>query len=93
MTDEKKVTQPQVPVKTPVPVQPPVQPKLQPYQERVVAEKKDLDDRLAKLLLFFNTKEFPALPLVENQRLQLQAAVMEEYSEILGERISDFGGK
>ena len=91
MTDEKKVTQPQVPVKTPV--QPPVQPKLQPYQERVVAEKKDLDDRLAKLLLFFNTKEFPALPLVENQRLQRQAAVMDEYSKILGERIFDFGGK
>ena len=35
---------------------------LKPYQERVVAEKKDLDDRIERLRVFFNTDTFQELP-------------------------------
>jgi|GEM_PF-1620193 len=75
----------------PVPeVSPDGAPALQPHQQRVVDEKRDLDERLAKLVAFFNTPIFAGLDEEERQRLEHQAAAMQEYSTILGERIAAF---
>lgn len=61
-----------------------------PYQERVVAEKSELDERLAKLDAFGRTESFASLPSEEQGLLNRQHSVMEEYSRILGERIAVF---
>jgi hypothetical protein len=65
-----------------------------PHQERVIAEKAELDARLAKLLAFIQTPIiFPALPEAEQSRLRNQARFMDGYAAVLGERIAAFKGK
>ncbi len=64
---------------------------LQPHQQRVVDEKKELDDKREKLIAFFCTPIFAALDQSEKDRLRLQHGVMGIYSEILGQRIAAFG--
>ncbi|MFN9435251.1 MAG: crAss001_48 related protein [Planctomycetota bacterium] len=61
-----------------------------PHQERVVQEKKELDEKLAKLDAFGRTDFYRTLPADEQGRLNRQHSVMEEYSRILGERIAAF---
>ena len=63
---------------------------MEPYQERVVQEKADLDNRLARLDAFGRTDTFSNLPAGEQGRLNRQHSVMEDYSSILGERIAAF---
>lgn len=63
---------------------------LQPHQQRVVAEKAELDDKLAKLNAFGRTPLFASLPADEQGRLNRQHLLMEQYSAVLGERIADF---
>lgn len=63
---------------------------MQPYQERVIAEKAELDERLAKLRAFFETEAFTELDNAEIERLQRQAVFMSAYSEVLRERIAAF---
>ena len=63
---------------------------LAPHQQRVVDEKRELDDRREKLMAFFSTPIFHGLPESEQIRLERQAVVMRSYSEILGERIAAF---
>lgn len=64
---------------------------MQPHQERVVAEKAELDDKLVKLIKFVESSPlFTSLPEDEKTRLVRQAGVMREYSNILGERIAAF---
>ena len=64
---------------------------MQPHQERVVAEKSELDDKLNKLKAFImESPIFKALPAEEQKRLNRQHDVMLEYSNILGERIEAF---
>jgi len=63
---------------------------LQPHQQRVVDEKKELDDKRGKLIVFFNTPIFADLEQSEKDRLRLQHSVMKLYSEILGQRIAAF---
>ena len=43
---------------------------LAPYQVRAVKEKADLDERLGRLLAFFQTQTFEALPEAERSRLR-----------------------
>lgn len=64
---------------------------LQPHQQRVVTEKAELDKKLTKLNAFFNTEMFANLDDAEIERLQRQADIMAEYSDVLGERIAAFG--
>ena len=64
---------------------------LQPHQQRVVTEKADLDERLGRLLAFFQTQTFEALPEAERSRLRNQARFMDGYSAVLKERIVAFG--
>jgi hypothetical protein len=61
-----------------------------PHQERVVTEKRELDEKLVKLEAFFDTPTFRGLDLAEQGRLRLQFQVMEMYSTILGQRITAF---
>lgn len=63
---------------------------LLPHQQRVVEEKSDLDEKFARLCLFCGTPAFEALDQAEQGRLRKQAAIMEEYSSILGDRIAAF---
>ena len=63
---------------------------LQPHQQRVVAEKKELDDKRERLGAFKNTDMFASLPWQEQERLNTQAHIMTMYSAVLGERIAAF---
>lgn len=66
---------------------------LQPYQERVVAEKKELDEKIVKLHAFCfgsDTKIFASLDPMERDRLEDQYTAMKKYSDILGQRIAAF---
>lgn len=63
---------------------------LAPHQERVVAEKADLDDRLQKLVAFFATPTYAGLSEAERSRLRSQSFFMIGYSAVLGERIEAF---
>jgi hypothetical protein len=63
---------------------------LQPHQERVVVEKRELDDKLTKLRAFFKAATFTTLPEEEQLRLERQSRLMQEYSDVLGERIAAF---
>jgi hypothetical protein len=61
-----------------------------PHQVRAVEEKNELDEKICKLELFFNTPTFLDLPESEQGRLRKQLFYMSEYSAILGERIRFF---
>jgi hypothetical protein len=63
---------------------------MQSHQQRVVDEKRELDEKREKLGLFKNTDIFASLPWQEQERLNTQAHIMTMYSAILGERISNF---
>lgn len=65
---------------------------MKPHQERVVIEKSELDEKLAKLRAFIALKNSPFsdVPLAEMERLIRQCRIMEEYSKVLAERIEAF---
>jgi hypothetical protein len=60
------------------------------YQERVVSEKKELDERGDKLDQFILSEKFAALPAAEQELIKRQLGIMGKYSEVLGERIAAF---
>lgn len=60
------------------------------YQGRVVAEKAELDERLAKLRAFEQSPAFATVPAEEAARLGRQRFYMDAYSAVLGERIEAF---
>lgn len=61
-----------------------------PYQARVVAEKEQLDERMAALLRFIVSPTYGDLDAAEKRRLRAQLWIMADYSDILGERIAAF---
>jgi hypothetical protein len=66
---------------------------MQPHEERVVLEKRELDEKLGKLKAFCfdpGSPIFGALPPEDRDLLEDQYTVMEKYSTILGERIARF---
>lgn len=64
---------------------------MQEYQQRVVDEKKDLDEKATKLSEFIgNNPIFDTLDSAEQERLREQCETMWQYSEILGARINAF---
>lgn len=63
---------------------------LQPHQQRVVTEKEELAEKLAKLLAFFQTPIFAGLSEAEQSRLRNQARFMDGYAAVLEERIAAF---
>lgn len=63
---------------------------LPPHQQRVVEEKRELDERKNKLEAFFDTATFAQLDDCEQGRLHAQHAAMVDYARILGDRIEAF---
>lgn len=63
---------------------------MQPFQQRVVDEKAELDEKLVKLIAFFDMDLFASLPSDEQDRMKRQASAMTDYSVVLGERINAF---
>jgi hypothetical protein len=68
----------------------PTKPQLLPHMQRVVDEKASLDEKLVKLLKFFQTSVFHELTEAERSRLRQQARFMDGYSAVLKERIEAF---
>lgn len=60
------------------------------YQERVVCEKKELDEKLEKLCPFIDSDIFNKLEEGDKTLLIEQQAVMSSYSNILANRIDRF---
>lgn len=63
----------------------------QNFQQRVVIEKNELDEKAKSLSCFIGTsKDFYGIDPEEKERLKEQCEIMWEYSEILGKRIAAF---
>ncbi len=60
---------------------------MEPYQQRVVAEKADLDGKILALRQFLGTPAFEDLEAYQRFLLNRQLGSMSTYSHILGERI------
>lgn len=68
---------------------------LLPHQQRVIDEVRELDVKRDKLHAFIGRDDFiNIVPLEkERQRLYRQSSIMAEYSKVLHERITAFGGE
>ncbi len=66
---------------------------LAPHQQRVLDEKRELDEKLQKLTAFISSAKFSAIvpDEAERGRLVCQEEAMKDYSAILAERIDAFG--
>jgi hypothetical protein len=64
-----------------------------PHQERVVTEKKELDEKRDKLTAFLRGEAYRSVKGPEQLRLERQLVAMTLYSDILGERIAAFTEK
>lgn len=60
------------------------------YQQRVLEEKAQVDERLEKLLAFIKGDEFKGIDEHEKMLLRMQADSMWNYSYTLGARIKRF---
>jgi hypothetical protein len=60
------------------------------FQERVIAERNELADRLGKLRTFLLTQFCQSLVEAERERLQQQSEAMDIYLDVLNERIAAF---
>jgi len=61
-----------------------------PHQQRVLDEQHELGERLAKLALFINSPLFTKVPEDEQARLLKQARHMDDYHNVLVDRIEHF---
>lgn len=61
-----------------------------PYQQRVIDEKVELDEKIAKLEAFLITPTFLDLGINDRILLNRQCDAMRAYSDILGRRIERF---
>jgi hypothetical protein len=69
---------------------------MQPHEERVIAERKELEDKLIKLRVFIGSGGlepnpiYSKLPADEQARLKTQEFHMSMYWRVLGDRIAEF---
>ncbi len=63
---------------------------MEEHNQRVVEEKRQLDERLNKLEAFIKSETFKGLNNSEQYWLEKQAGVMADYSYVLGERLVRF---
>ena len=63
---------------------------MEAFQERVVAEKEQLDHKIEMLDNFIKGQIFPTISAEEQERMERQFVHMRNYSEVLGERIAAF---
>lgn len=66
---------------------------MEPHEQRVVTERDELNQKLVKLTAFVNGQSpiYAGLPDAEKIRLNRQLTYMTEYSNVLDERIADWG--
>lgn len=60
------------------------------HQQRVINEKRHLDEKLSKLGMFLAGAFFSSLDVAEQERMRRQRGHMQGYSDVLGERIAAF---
>lgn len=60
------------------------------YQTRVITEKSELDEKRQKLQGFIDGDKFAEVDADEQDRLERQSAIMQDYSDVLEERITAF---
>jgi hypothetical protein len=60
------------------------------HQERVLEERTQLNDRLVKLDSFLYTEKFNCLSMDDQDLLITQQAIMEQYLDVLDQRIANF---
>lgn len=60
------------------------------FQQCMVDEKTELDEKIGNLQTFAAGKVFTSLPEQEQERMIAQFSHMQDYSRILGERIAAF---
>lgn len=63
---------------------------LQPHQKRVVEEQQELLVKTTKLGMFFSSPQFRLLDAAEQERLNRQWQLMQQYGLVLDERIAAF---
>lgn len=63
---------------------------MQPHQQRVIQEQDELDEKIVKLSTFLESSMAAKLDMAEKPRMQKQLVIMQEYSNILGDRIRAF---
>lgn len=63
---------------------------MEAYQERVVNEKTELDNKIFRLKTFIDSDQMKSLTDRDWDLFILQLEAMQEYSRILGERILGF---
>ena len=63
---------------------------MEPHQLRVMDERRELDEKRAKLQEFLKSELFKTLDEAEQFRLKMQCSVMCLYSDILTARIAAF---
>lgn len=63
---------------------------MEDYQQRVIEERSDLLLKLSALRAFLVGDIFKALPVDEQERLNLQAEIMQAYANVLMDRIDHF---
>jgi hypothetical protein len=60
------------------------------HEDRVIAEKAELEERMNKLVNFMMTDTYASLPAVDQGLLMVQVRSMKMYSECLSDRIERF---
>lgn len=63
---------------------------MEQYQLRVVDEQEALEDKAIALYNFLASKQFNALPKIDQELLKMQYYLMKVYSGILKQRIDRF---
>lgn len=63
---------------------------MEEFQQRVVDEKAELDDKRSRLEPFLSSNRFQTLPAEERDRMTEQAKIMSDYSDVLRRRIAAF---
>jgi len=61
---------------------------MEEYQQCVIDEKKDLDNKIERLIDFISGNIFKEVSIPEQRRLIRQKGIMELYSDVLNERIT-----
>jgi hypothetical protein len=64
--------------------------KMEPWQERVIQEKKELDEKIEKLKNFIKNAPEKIATETEMLRLEVQFTIMQSYSNILDVRIKSW---
>ena len=63
---------------------------MQAFQERVVVEKNELDEKINKLSSFIESDRWSSVAEDEKERMRKQLVAMGEYSNVLSQRIANF---